>query len=1225
MADEAEDDGFFEIVDFTSASPLERFITSIECQLTEWDFGAGVSEHTADLAREPAHLRFSETDYTLSYHTLAEDDDSAIYQGYPPVAQATHMLHRWTGLQHYLTLVPRNQPQRGGASLDINTTKLLLSSFLVAAGNTGCTIGAFVPTGPGWKSMWAGARIDADGGETRWRMVHAPYVPPQWSELEGLWRLVATKMDHHNSRLRLDIDVSIALSYVLPVDEEDIEWREHSSNPPPDGSDASLFDAASQNSGGDKQGLRYGTEVITLPYGPAANPIKTVTLEALLPRESLDTYSEHVDFLEAPIWRLVFEVKEDFGDCIFSSMLERIIDAWVETCPGASLGDGSAGDAPTDFGTAQRKDTGGMVDATDISDALQALLQSPSEPPPPTIPPPDGQSYPSSSSPPESHPTLKSIASQYRSPCFLPLHSLLDNLILRILDWNSPEAAIRFREASLYHTLGALWTELVGELRVCWETGMLVPGVWTGEGENEDIELRWNLLYQKLQMLNYCIRRRRETGEYDIVTEVEGASGPELPTQGAPPVHETSMLSLSQRALSRIVDLPTKADSALNAGISSLLSLGGGIGSADRRPPVPKDSPLRVGTGPGAAGSGASGPKSPYDRPPLEATSWSSDRSWEDILKARRSSNNGMVVGSLGNRSIGSFEDAGAPHHMLDVPDAHHHRDANGTRRPSSHEEEDIFFDTMEGFAGDPSHSNLDPPAKSVSATSTSTPISPPPGPARNLTDSFIQVPLPSPPATTSTIPVISPILSRATISTSTTPTTERVGHKTLLPFTSFTSGQQLYIPHTQSAGPQTEDQIVEFEQRLTDLPPTERARLQSKSLASDMMAFKAANPATTMEDFVRWYSPRDWIEEDENTTEPKNKNASAAPSSGEEDQHDTTSAAARVPLINAAQPPAITTTNKGTLSGRMSEPGNLWVQIWNSSPPLPATRQTPLFDHTQTALAVLIYLENLSLHDLLTLLIPQALLHAYKTVTAAHHLVPHIPILQHRITHLAATIAAVRDETPLMPRQRSTTNTGLANNNSRRTGGGVLPSAIHALAAVETCLGVATALTHLLGGTSTTTQVNWELVNHILDASFESGNNREGTTGIVPPHPVTVVTLEMDEEARNDVVRMFRKEGTLSFPPPASREYIFTHRNSSSMNRPTATYPHQQHMTSSLALSLPSSLTTTAASTPQPTYHNINNNQAPLPSGSPSPGVTRVYAILRGGEFRVVETGYAA
>lgn len=41
-----------------------------------------------------------------------------------------------------------------------------------------------------------------------------------------------------------------------------------------------------------------------------------------------------------------------------------------------------------------------------------------------------------------------------------------------------------------------------------------------------------------------------------------------------------------------------------------------------------------------------------------------------------------------------------------------------------------------------------------------------------------------------------------------------------------------------------------------------------SASLLSDMESFKAANPNGKLEDFIRWYSPRDWIEEDNTKTD---------------------------------------------------------------------------------------------------------------------------------------------------------------------------------------------------------------------------------------------------------------------------------------------------------------------------------------------------------------------
>lgn len=46
---------------------------------------------------------------------------------------------------------------------------------------------------------------------------------------------------------------------------------------------------------------------------------------------------------------------------------------------------------------------------------------------------------------------------------------------------------------------------------------------------------------------------------------------------------------------------------------------------------------------------------------------------------------------------------------------------------------------------------------------------------------------------------------------------------------------------------------------------------MMSASLLSDMESFKAANPNGKIEDFIRWYSPRDWIEDDQGETGTKN------------------------------------------------------------------------------------------------------------------------------------------------------------------------------------------------------------------------------------------------------------------------------------------------------------------------------------------------------------------
>ena len=58
-----------------------------------------------------------------------------------------------------------------------------------------------------------------------------------------------------------------------------------------------------------------------------------------------------------------------------------------------------------------------------------------------------------------------------------------------------------------------------------------------------------------------------------------------------------------------------------------------------------------------------------------------------------------------------------------------------------------------------------------------------------------------------------------------------------------------------------TEDQLDRSEQSLTSKSAADRVEEQLDLLLSDMQAFKAANPDAKLGDFVRWHSPRDWID----------------------------------------------------------------------------------------------------------------------------------------------------------------------------------------------------------------------------------------------------------------------------------------------------------------------------------------------------------------------------
>lgn len=154
-------------------------------------------------------------------------------------------------------------------------------------------------------------------------------------------------------------------------------------------------------------------------------------------------------------------------------------------------------------------------------------------------------------------------------------------------------------------------------------------------------------------------------------------------------------------------------------------------------------------------------------------------------------------------------------------------------------------------------------------------------------------------------------------------------------------SGDQMYIPVTQEPVPKTEDQLEQDAEVMLTLetgPDRSQtiARIMSASLLSDMESFKAANPSAIFEDFIRWYSPRDWIE-GENAEEEGEKK-------GEK---------------------------KGHLSTRMLIPNNMWIDVWGSARPVPAKRQRRLFDDTKEAEKILHFFESRSVSQIVDLLLP--------------------------------------------------------------------------------------------------------------------------------------------------------------------------------------------------------------------------------------------------------------
>ncbi|XP_060187776.1 uncharacterized protein LOC132616975 isoform X2 [Lycium barbarum] len=149
---------------------------------------------------------------------------------------------------------------------------------------------------------------------------------------------------------------------------------------------------------------------------------------------------------------------------------------------------------------------------------------------------------------------------------------------------------------------------------------------------------------------------------------------------------------------------------------------------------------------------------------------------------------------------------------------------------------------------------------------------------------------------------------------------------------TMLETGEPIYTPVMQEEPLLTEDLIKETEELVLR---TGSLGAGCSQLLSDMQAFKAANPGCILEDFIRWHSPPDWMEYDANDE------------------------------INETLDANDSLSGRGQLSSRMQKEGNLWRELWETAKPLPAVRQTPLFDEDLAVESILDNLEDISPHEL--------------------------------------------------------------------------------------------------------------------------------------------------------------------------------------------------------------------------------------------------------------------
>ncbi|XP_011194771.2 rab3 GTPase-activating protein catalytic subunit [Zeugodacus cucurbitae] len=192
----------------------------------------------------------------------------------------------------------------------------------------------------------------------------------------------------------------------------------------------------------------------------------------------------------------------------------------------------------------------------------------------------------------------------------------------------------------------------------------------------------------------------------------------------------------------------------------------------------------------------------------------------------------------------------------------------------------------------------------------------------------------------------------------------KRLGNENILG-----SNEPLYIPITQDPVPKTEDHLHADAEAMLKLGSGSGLNIQmmSSSLLSDMEAFKAANPKGKMEDFIRWYSPKDWETDD---------------------------------------------SGMAQLSARMRVPENTWQTVWKQAQPVPASKQKRLFDETTEALNVLSYLETRNvgeIYDLVIITVLHAAIIKFKTILENERI---LDIFESKIEALLADLCHIsRDD----------------------------------------------------------------------------------------------------------------------------------------------------------------------------------------------------------------------
>lgn len=202
--DEDDETEVFEIVDYTNASPWERFTADLESA-----FVAVLGSPGND---DPFPVQaFDGHEYAVRLY-----ENTRPAQTFSPDGTLSTPLHYWTGESRFILL----DPLHGYRPTDLGVVKKLLSSVGIAAWNSKVRIPIMLPIGAEWRQIYAG--VACSGTLTRrFKTTHLSFVPTGCDHLVGLLDVFS---DRFNIKSTEDVEVASRIMFTATNFDED-RWR----------------------------------------------------------------------------------------------------------------------------------------------------------------------------------------------------------------------------------------------------------------------------------------------------------------------------------------------------------------------------------------------------------------------------------------------------------------------------------------------------------------------------------------------------------------------------------------------------------------------------------------------------------------------------------------------------------------------------------------------------------------------------------------------------------------------------------------------------------------------------------------------------------------------------------------------------------------------------------------------------------------------------------------